>query len=239
MDPIEEQFREDYKKTVLGEMTGDEFGAKFPFYEQHFGKEKFDEFFHGKSSDITINLAEAWVGFEDLKKIADEEWGNISSVLHLGNDVFIGKFLVARLKVEHVVNQLLFESFPELNNENKEILEKSSFALRLSILPAVGKLYQGYIKLLHELNDIRNKLVHDLRFNLDEYKIEDWKRIKYGEPDLPNHLSPKIRGEVRQEVLLSLLDNALFYLLLETEALKEKKMKIINENQGLKDLLGM
>lgn len=238
MDPIEEQFREDYRKTVIGEMTGNEFGAKFPFYEQHFGKEKFDELFSGKPTDKVLNLLEAWVGFEDLKRIADEEWVNISSSLRLDNDIFIGKFLVARLKVEHVLNRLLFEHYSELDCENKEALEKTSFSFRLSILPKEGKLYRDYIKLLHELNDIRNKLAHDLSFDIDEYKIEDWKIKKYGEPDLPNHLSPNIKGELRQEVLLSLLDNALFYLLLETEALKVNKMDIISKNQELKDWFG-
>lgn len=51
-------------------------------------------------------------------------------------------------------------------------------------------------------------------------------------------MGKKIKGELRQEVLLSILDNALFYLLLETRALKENKMIIIGENDGLKDLIG-
>ncbi|MFN8276694.1 MAG: hypothetical protein U0T84_04380 [Chitinophagales bacterium] len=56
--------------------------------------------------------------------------------------------------------------------------------------------------------------------------------------ELSHHLGKKIKGELRQEVLLSILDNALFYLLLETRALKENKMIIIGENDGLKDLIG-
>ncbi len=228
MDPMEEQFREDCKKFSVGEMSKEQLEERFGLYEKHFGKEKFDEFFLAPPGGEVLNLAEAWAGFDDLKKIFDAEWQNVSSSLRLDNEVFIGKFLVARLKVEHVINQLLFEHFEVTEKETQKEIERLPFPVRLKLLPKKGRLYAGEIRLLYELNEVRNKLVHDLTFNVDEFM----------RTELSRHLGDKIKGELRQEVLLSILNNALFYLVLETKALKEKKEEVILGNPALMSLLG-
>lgn len=224
-DPMEEKFREDYKKTVLGEMKAEEFEIKLAEYEAYFGKEKLEELLYGDKDQEEFDMMGSWEGFDELEKIVEEERRNIDSGVP-DNEEFLGKFLVAWLTVEYAVNKLLFEQDDITSPRIQQMIESLPFAKRIKSLPR-NRTYSRVIGLLFELKNIRNAIAHTLRFSLDEITIG--KELKY-------HLGKDVKGKTREEVIIALLYLIEFYLLLETKALKSKKDEIVLKYPVLKDL---
>lgn len=154
----------------------------------------------------------------------------LKSVMRADEEV-IGKFLVAHLKIEYIINMLLRENMRETDKKSNGAVEYVDYIDRIKLLPTEGKAYTRVINLIHELRKLRNKLAHKIYFDFDSHHS----------PEIDKYLNPYFnetkQGKTKIENIIDVINYVCFLLLLETNEMKETKQKIIHDNPQLRLLL--
>jgi hypothetical protein len=87
----------------------------------------------------------------------------------------IGRILVCHLSIEHYINNLIELSSPKEFNWEKT---RMNFTQKINLIQGLKIFSQNeFIKGIRILNDIRNKLSHDLLGTIDENKLTELKSI--------------------------------------------------------------
>ncbi len=226
MEPLQKLLLDDMKKFSVGEISPQEMGKKMKYYEEQLGKEKYEEIVNPKGEE-TFDLIGLFTATQELDELALKELPGLHEKIKLKDEGFVGKFLIARLKLEHLVTKLIYEGCDQNLSITENGIAELSFFERLKQLPTEGRLYRNYVPALFSLNKFRNELVHNPGFDIDGFNPGA----------LLFYMGKQIGGEQRQEVILSIMENATKYMLLETKAMQSKKNEILARYHEIKHLL--
>lgn len=222
MNPLEEQLRNAAKKFSIGEITTAEMEEMIDRCNRELGESAVDRILGGDPAEGEVNLAEMYDKFLQLEKHSKEEWAKISKDYKFENEQLIGKYLVAYIKMEYFVNALIKEEFQHKGILVVQHRQRLPFPVKLDLLRIEGREYLDYLNLAEELNHVRNKLAHDLRFDFLNHKPKEIS--KFINPNL------KLTAEEKLKHLVELIHLCCYYFQLETEPMRKKADEIFNKD---------
>ena len=100
------------------------------------------------------------------------------------NHDHVGKIMTYHLIIENMINKTLMHHFKYDEKKFQDI--KLNFAQKQKLLPIAGKIYELTIPIIAEVNMVRNKIAHNLGYDLQTLKT----------PEIDHYLSNSEKGDI-------------------------------------------
>ncbi len=117
-------------------------------------------------------LRDMTLGGQEMILALGDQQRRLNDDLKPANPEFVNKLLIAHLRLEHLIDQILLGNFKVCDDENLLAQAKLSFWNKVKLLPSKQGIYPQIIPFLLEINRLRNCFVHNLKYDLNDFKSE-------------------------------------------------------------------
>ena len=111
MDDLQKLLLEDLQKCAVGEISNEEMESKMEYYKAQLGDEKYNEVVNPSLNEEPFDALGLFMVTQELDELAQKELPGLEEVIKMKNEAFVGKFLINRLKLEHLVTKLIYERY--------------------------------------------------------------------------------------------------------------------------------
>ena len=200
-------------------------------FEKILGKERVNEIMKEEEVDFEKYFKMAsdyFKGIQELASTIDTEQSKLDELLNPSQAHAVGELLMAHLKLEYLVDRIVTDNFKVNNGGNIIGNAKLSFVQKLSLLPVEPGLQKDVVELLREINRLRNAYVHNIKFDIKNFKS------KIFDESFKNESS--VNEADRFKSIMKLIKGVELILLIQTPSLKIEIENIMMNNPVLKEV---
>lgn len=202
-----------------------------PLYAK-LGERRFYEICREEGYDLdkySNNAAMVYAAIMQLNQISETEQRKLSDLLTPNEPREIGEFLLAHLRLEHIIDKIIDEHAKATNVIKPPDKIAYNFADKVRALPPNILLDQVTINAIKGINTLRNKYVHNIQFDITTFEHDGITRA------IRNQL-PATAKE-RYTTIMNLVSRIEGILLLQVPSLSPELAKIFDQYPAMKILL--
>lgn len=225
---IEQEFRQLLREKTFSAIDDD---GRFARFLQMLGDDRATEILKEEGIDLERYFSMAVDYFKGIKVLASavaSEQNKLDELLNPSQAHAVGDLLMAHLKLEYLVDRIITDNFKVNNGGNIIANSKLSFAQKLSMLPIEPGLSKEVVELLREINRLRNAYVHNIKFDIRNFKS------KVFDESFKNENNQSV--ENRFKSIMKLIKGVEVILLLKTPSLKSQIDIVMKDNPVLKEV---